>query len=125
MNIEELREYCLNKPGVTEHLPFDEVTLVFKVQGKMFALLPTDHELSITLKCIPEYAEELRERFDSIVPAFHMNKTHWNTIYMEQGAPEKLVKELIDLSYHLVYDNLPRKLRVLKGEYAQLLKKCP
>jgi len=112
MNIEEIREYCLQKPGVTEHLPFDDVTLVYKVQGKMFALLPTDHDLSITLKCDPEYAFELREQYSSVVPAFHMNKTHWNAIIIGTDIPESLIPKLIDLSYKLVYDSLPRKLKI-------------
>ncbi len=111
MNIEDLRNYCLAKPQVTEHTPFDEVTLVYKLMGKMFALLPTDHELCITLKCEPELSVALREQYHAISGAWHMNKTHWNTIIIDGSVPDKLVYELIDCSYELVVASLPRKLR--------------
>jgi len=111
MNIEELREYCLLKKGVTECFPFDEVTLVFKVGGKMFALSNLDGEPSVNLKCDPEKAIELREQYSSIVPGYHMNKTHWNTVYMDSNIPNKLLKELIDLSYKLIVESLPKAKR--------------
>jgi predicted DNA-binding protein (MmcQ/YjbR family) len=89
MNIEELREYCLNLKGTTEEFPFDEVTLVLKVQGKMFALIPLDNpETQIALKCDPERAITLREEYESIVPAWHFNKKHWNTVKSTLPFPE-------------------------------------
>lgn len=113
MNIEEIREYCLTKPGVTEHFPFDEVTLVFKVMGKMFALTNLDGETSMNLKCDPEKAIELREQFDDIVPGYHMSKVHWNTVYVGRGLSDVFLKELIDESYRLVVASLPKKTRQL------------
>lgn len=111
MNIEELREYCITKKGVTEGFPFDEVTLVFKVGGKMFALTNLDGEPSVNLKCDPEKAIELREHYAEIVPGYHMNKLHWNTVYMNGTLPENFLKELIDLSYNLILASLPRAKR--------------
>lgn len=112
MNIEELREYCLSKAAVTEHLPFDDVTLVFKVGGKMFALIPTDEpELSISLKCDPDRALELREHHPTITGAYHMNKVHWNTVRMGPGITDGLLKQWIDQSYELIVASLPRKVR--------------
>jgi len=111
MNIEELREYCISKKGATEGFPFDEVTLVFKVGGKMFALTNLDGEPSVNLKCDPEKAIELREHYAEIVPGYHMNKLHWNTVYMNGTLPENFLKELIDLSYNLILASLPRAKR--------------
>jgi len=111
MNIEELREYCISKKGVTEGFPFDEVTLVFKVGGKMFALTNLDGEPSVNLKCDPEKATELREQYSAIIPGYHMSKLHWNTVYMDRSLPENLIKELIDLSYELVLASLPKAKR--------------
>jgi len=108
MNIEELREYCIAKKGVTEGFPFDAVTLVFKVGGKMFALTNLDGDPSVNLKCDPEKAIELREHYSAIVPGYHMSKTHWNTVYMDSSITDALLKELIDLSYKLIFDSLPR-----------------
>ena len=117
MNIEELREYCISKKGVSEGFPFGEDTLVFKVGGKMFALTNLDGEPSINLKCDPERAIELREQYPSIVPGYHMNKVHWNTVYIDSSLPENLLKELIDLSYDLVLLSLSKAKRdeVLRG----------
>lgn len=112
MNVESLRNYCLNKPGTKECFPFDEHTLVFKVKGKMFALIPLDKEmLSINLKCDPEYAVELRERYSEITPGYHMNKTHWNTVLITGQLPENLVYALIDHFYVLVVKSLLVRLR--------------
>ncbi len=111
MNIEEFIEYCLSKPGVTEEFPFDETTLVFKVMGKMFALTNLKGDWSLSLKCDPERAIELRETYPAIQPAYHMNKTHWNSVYMDGSLPAKLVLELVDHSYRLVVDKLPLKLK--------------
>lgn len=113
MNIEEFRFYCLHKKVVTEEFPFDEVTLVFKVGGKMFALTGLDSpEFKINLKCDPDRAEELREEYDgTIIPGYHMSKKHWNTVFVNKSISEKLVKELIDHSYELVVNSLPKKIR--------------
>lgn len=111
MNIEEFREYCISKAGVTEEFPFDEVTLVFKVMGKMFALTNLDGEWSLALKCDPQRAIELREQFPAIRPGYHMSKVHWNTVMMDGSLPQTLVLEMIDHSYRLVVDKLPGKLK--------------
>lgn len=109
MNIEELRDYCLNKKGVTECFPFDQVTLVFKVMNKMFALTSLDKEFSINLKCEPNKAIELREQHNSIKPGFHMNKKHWNTVYVDGRLSDNFIKELIDHSYDQVVLKLTKK----------------
>lgn len=117
MNVEELREYCLSKKGTTESFPFDEVTLVFKVGGKMYALTNLDGDPSINLKCDPEKAVELREQYSAIEPGYHMNKIHWNTVNINSSIPRNLLKELIDHSYQLIFDSLPKakKEEVLRG----------
>lgn len=113
MNLETYYEYCLSKKGVTEHFPFDEETLVFKVGGKMFALSSLVQwekgTPSLNLKCDPEYAQELRAQYDAIEPGFHMSKVHWNTISVNKDVSDLLLKELIDHSYNLVYKNLTKK----------------
>lgn len=116
MNIEEFRDYCLSKKGVTEEFPFDQVVLVFKVKGKMFALTDTDEFESINLKCDPEIAAELRERYPAVLPGYHMNKKHWNTLLMDGSLPDKLIKKWIDDSYELVVKGLPKKLKEELGK---------
>jgi predicted DNA-binding protein (MmcQ/YjbR family) len=111
MDIEKLREYCISKKGVTEEFPFGEDTLVFKVGGKMFALTGLDGDLSINLKCDPELAIELRERYPAVQPGYHMNKTHWNTVFIDGSVSDKLVCEWIDHSYDIVVGKLPKKMR--------------
>jgi predicted DNA-binding protein (MmcQ/YjbR family) len=111
MDIEFYRDYCLSKAGVTEEFPFDQNTLVFKVMGKMFALTDVDLFTFINLKCDPERAIELREKYSSIKPGYHMNKVLWNSVYMDGSVPDNLTKELIDHSYDLIVDNLPKKLK--------------
>jgi predicted DNA-binding protein (MmcQ/YjbR family) len=101
MNIEEIREYCLAKKLVSEGFPFGDTTLVFKVSGKIFALISLD-EIQMNLKCDPHLALELRERHNSVIPGYHMNKKYWNTILLNGTIPDKLLKEWIDLSYSLV-----------------------
>ncbi|MEJ8756587.1 MmcQ/YjbR family DNA-binding protein [Pontibacter sp. H259] len=109
MHIEAFREYCLAKPGTTEEMPFDEDTLVFKVCGKMYALCSlSEYENGIALKCDPERAVELREKYNQVKPGYHMNKLHWNTVLPEAGLPENLLLELIDDSYRLVAAKLTR-----------------
>ena len=108
MNIETLREYCISKKDVTESFPFDNDTLVFKADGKIFALVNLDGDLSINLKCDPTRALELRERYPSVIPGYHMNKKHWNTVMVDGTIPDKEVFSWIDHSYNLVKkkDNL-------------------
>lgn len=111
MHIDEFREYCMSMPGVTEEFPFDETTLVFKVGGKMFALTDLEDEFAIALKCDPDYAVELRASYSNIRGAYHMNKTHWNTVYDAALLDEKLLISLIKHSYDLVFNGLTRKLQ--------------
>lgn len=111
MDIEKVRLHCIKKKGVTEEFPFDEDTLVFKVMGKMFCLTSLSNPKSINIKCDPELAVELRERYDSVKPGFHMNKTHWNTVEFDYQIPDKEIFYWIDLSYNLVVKSLPKKLK--------------
>lgn len=111
MNIEELREYCIEKPFVTEEFPFDETTLVFKVNGKMFALTSLGGDLSVNLKCEPEKVIELREKYAAVIPGYHMNKTHWNTIYIDGTINVDTIKSWIDDSYYLVIKSFPKKVQ--------------
>jgi len=109
MNIEDFRNYCLSKKGVTEELPFDETTLVYKVLGKMFALTDTDDEFKIAIKSDPEKAIELRETYpDIVLPAYHMNKKHWINVIMNHSIPDKIIISWIDESYWLVVKKLPK-----------------
>lgn len=111
MNIEEFYAYCLQKKGASEHFPFDEQTLVFKVGTKIFALTDVASFRSINLKCNPEKAIELREEYAAVQPGYHMNKKHWNTILLFSDLDDQLLKELIDHSYNLVLNSLPKKTR--------------
>ena len=116
MHVEQLRDFCIAKRGVTEHFPFDEVTLVFKVMDKMFALSSLDKwekgEETINLKCDPEKAMELRQEFEGINPGFHMNKRLWNTVTINNAdVSDDLVKELINHSYELVIEGLTKKVQ--------------
>ena len=116
MNVEEVRAYCLTKNGTKESFPFDEETLVIKVMNKMFALVSLDDGSKVNLKCDPAKAVELREQYFEIVPGWHMNKRHWNTVTFNQSLPDSLVKELIDHSYNLVVASLPKKKQRLLDE---------
>jgi predicted DNA-binding protein (MmcQ/YjbR family) len=108
MDLETIRKYCLDKKSTTESFPFGESTLVFKVSGKIFLLMSLDSQpLQFNVKCDPEKAEELRESYSSVIPAFHMNKKHWNTIIMNGQVNSKLIREMIDDSYWLVVGSLP------------------
>jgi len=117
MNIEEYREYCISKSGVTESFPFDDKILVFKVMNKMFALTDVDEFISINLKCDPDYAIELREQYEGIHAGYHMSKKHWNTCTNSSDVSDELMKQLIDDSYELVVSKLTKK---LKEELANL-----
>ena len=116
MNLESYYEYCLSKKGVTEHFPFDDDTLVFKVGGKMFALSSLkkweEGAAAVNLKCEPDRAEELRAQYEDIIPGWHMSKIHWNTVAINKEVPDALVKELIDHSYSLIVNSLSKKLRI-------------
>ena len=115
MNLQSYYEYCLSKKGVTEHFPFDEDTLVFKVGGKMFALASLSEwekgSPSMNLKCDPDRAEELRAQYDDIQPGYHMSKIHWNTIAVNRDVPDSLIRELIEHSYELVFKSLTKKIQ--------------
>ncbi len=116
MNIDELRTHCLSKNGTTEEFPFDQDTLVFKVLGKMFVMAPLNRwekgEVSVTLKCDPEYTIELREQYGSVYAGPYVSNKHWNTIDIYKGElPPKLIWELIDHSYDMVVKGMAKKLR--------------
>lgn len=108
VNIEEFRDYCLAKPGTTEETPFGPETLVLKVGGKIYALTDIDTYRSVNLKCDPERAVQLREEYDFVLPGYHMNKKHWNTVLTGTGITGQLLRELIDHSYELVRKSLPK-----------------
>lgn len=112
MNIEEIRDYCLSLPNVTECFPFDDVSLVFKIEGKMFLLLPLDAiEPKITLKCNTDYIEVLRRKYLAVEGAFHFNKKYWNSIYLERDMQDEEILYWIRHSYSEVIGKLPLKLR--------------
>lgn len=117
MNPDLIREYCLKKNAVTEELPFDEDSPVYKVMGKIFAISNLTPPYSINLKCDPEKAIELRERYDAVTPGYHMNKTHWNTIELNGTISPKLLKGWIDHSYELVISGLTKKQRLKLSSY--------
>ena len=111
MIAEEIREYCLAKKGVTEGFPFNETTLVFKVGGKMFLLMALDTQpLVFSAKNKEDYNQELREKYYQISGAYHLNKTHWNSVVCE-GLKSDLIKKLIDDSYDLVFESLTKKVK--------------
>ena len=115
MNIQQLYEFCLSKKAVTEHFPFDEDTLVFKVGGKMFCLTSLKEWEKgppvLNLKGDPEKNEELRAQYEAINPGFHMNKTYWNTVDFNNDVSDKMMLELINHSYELIYKGLTKKVR--------------
>ncbi len=111
MNIEDFRNYCISKKGVTENFPFDKDTLVFKLMGKMFALTGVSSFEFINLKCEPEQAINLRERYDGVKPGYHMNKELWNSVYLRSDVSDKLIYEWIDNSYDLIALSLTKKLK--------------
>ena len=116
MDITQLYDYCLSLKGTSESFPFDEETLVFKVAGKMFALAGLEyHPATVSLKCDPEKAEDLRARYNAIQPGYHMNKKHWNTVVNHSDVNDKLLKQMIDESYNLVIQGLPKKTKLELG----------
>ncbi len=112
MDIEWIRSYCLSKKGTEESFPFDDTTLVIKVGGKIFILISLEGDVSMNLKCDPTLAIELREAHPAISPGYHMNKKHWNTIFLDGSLPKNLLLEMIDHSYELVFKSLPGKVRL-------------
>jgi predicted DNA-binding protein (MmcQ/YjbR family) len=115
--LEHLRHYCQQKPGAYEDFPFDNITLTFRVKGKMFALCNiNDEPLEVNLKCDPELSELLRDKYEAIKPGWHMNKKHWNTITLNGTIPDAEIGELIDMSYELV-------VKTLKKSYQNTLNK--
>ncbi|MBQ8760496.1 MAG: MmcQ/YjbR family DNA-binding protein [Bacteroidales bacterium] len=116
MNIELIREYCLQKPFTNESFPFDDSTLAFKLMGKIFACLDLNRPNLVVLKCDPEYALELRQRYEGVEAAWHWNKKHWNQVYLNRDVSETLVYSLIDHSYELVFNKIPKR---VKNEFIQ------
>ena len=116
MDIESCREYCIRKKAVTECFPFDEYNLVFKVVDRMFALINLENPDRIFLKCEPEYAIELRDRYNGIEGALKKKKKHWNQVYLESDVSDNLIKELIDHSYNEVIKKFTRKQKELYNE---------
>ena len=112
MDIEAIRAYCLSRKGTDEGFPFGDTTLVIKVGGKIFILINLDGDPSMNLKCDPDRAIELREENPAIIPGYHMNKKHWNTVILDGSLPKKLIFEMIDHSYDLVLQSLSTKLRL-------------
>ena len=112
MNLGELREYCLSKPGSADSYPFGPGALVMKVGGNLFAIIADEADpLTVSLKCEPEIAVMLRSHFPAVGPGYHLNKKHWNTVTLDGTVPKREVKEWIDDSYDLVLETLPRKTR--------------
>jgi predicted DNA-binding protein (MmcQ/YjbR family) len=112
ITLHDIRRHCLAKAGTTEELPFDDVTLVYKVAGKMFALVPSDTGDSVTLKCDPETALERRAEYESVQGAYHMNKKHWISVALDGVVPRAEVFRWVDDSYNLVVAALPKAKRV-------------
>lgn len=111
MNIEDIRQYCLSKPYATEDFPFDDEILAFRVMNKIFACINLNHPDWFCLKCDPDYALELRERYPSITGAWHWNKKYWNQLASGSDLSDAMVRHLIDHSYHEVIRKLPKRLR--------------
>ena len=113
MTIDSYRQHCLSKPGVTESFPFDGATLVHKVAHKMFALTSVIFFARINVKCNPAQALHLREKYEGIIPAWHMNKKHWNSILLNGEFTDQQIFQWIDDSYTLVVAKLPKKIQAL------------
>ncbi len=118
MDIEKAREYCLSKPFATEDLPFGPDYLTLRVCNKIFASIDFNRPHLIVVKCNPEYAIDLRDRYNGIVPAWHWNKRHWNEIHFSMDVSDSMVESLIDHSYEEVVKKLPRKLREGLGDFS-------
>ncbi len=117
MNFEMVRDYLIKKPYTTEDFPFDETTLVFRVGNKIYALMGlNDEPPRINLKCNPQRALELRESYNCVIPGYHMNKKHWNTVVMDEDLSWELLRELMDHSYDLIFKSLPKKTKLALEE---------
>lgn len=112
MDIIYFRNYCLAKKGVTEETPFDANTLCFKVAVKIFAIIDIELFESVNLKCDPERAVLLREQYEHIIPGYHMHKKHWNTVFFNRSVSDKIILQLVDHSYDLVVQSLPKKVQL-------------
>ena len=117
MDVEAIRAYCLSKKGTSEGFPFDNTTLVIKVGGKIFILISLDGDPSMNLKCDPDRAIDLREANPAIIPGYHMNKKHWNTVVLDGSLSKNLLMEMIDHSYNLILQSLSSKLRLEIQQY--------
>lgn len=116
MTADELKALCLSFPGAREEFPFDERHSVFKVGGKLFAISALDGDpLSVSLKCDPPLAEQLRATYPAITPGYHLNKRHWNTVVVDGSVPEQLVRDMVEDSYDLVVASLPKAKRPAMG----------
>jgi predicted DNA-binding protein (MmcQ/YjbR family) len=116
MDAEQFRSYCMAKPGTSEDFPFGEENLCLRVGGKIFAIADlVDQPFRVNLKCDPDRAIELREQYEDIIPGYHMNKKHWNTVYFEGSIPVSVLRELIDHSYQLILDSLKKSDRAALG----------
>jgi predicted DNA-binding protein (MmcQ/YjbR family) len=113
MTVEAWIQYCLSKPGAQETYPFDATTLVFKVGGKMFGLV-YDHkgQLGLNLKGNPQLNLVLRQQYKGVIPGYHMNKDHWNTVLFETDVPDDEILRMVDLAYELVFDSLSKKAQI-------------
>lgn len=118
MDIETYRNYCLSKQGVTEEFPFDDSTLVYKVLGRIFTITDVDQFKSINVKCEPGMAIQLREAYAGVLPGYHMDKRHWNTVLIDGSIPDHLIYDWIDNSYQLVVAKLSKAARQRLGEEA-------
>lgn len=111
--LDDLAAYCLAKKGASADYPFDATTLVFRVGGKIFALTSTENSPArVNLKCEPTLAADLRDQYSSILPGYHMNKLHWNTVVLDGTVPDTLIREMIDMSYDIVFSSLAKKMRL-------------
>ncbi len=117
MNIEDVRTYCLTLPGVTEDMPYGPDWVVFRIEGKIFLHISLERRL-IAIKLRPDHGEALRDKYDAVTPAWHMNKKHWNDVEVENTFPDHMIEEWINESYRLVLDKLPKALREKYGEAA-------
>ena len=111
MDAEQLRTYCLSKNEAVETFPFGEDVRVFKVRGKVFALIPVSSSTSISLKCEPTWAQILRRSYQAVTPGYHLNKEHWNTVECDGSIPDEEILGMVDHSYDRVVKSFPRKIR--------------
>lgn len=117
MDLEALRHYLLERPGATEDQPFGPDVVVYRIGGKIFAIIPLERfPHQVNLKCLPDRCVELREKYESVLPGYHMNKTHWNTVLLAGDVPDSVIRILVDHSYELVLSSLPARTRALMNQ---------